>query len=287
MRYRPGVRVERAEHTASGVRVHGHDAAREGALTVEGTRAFVGCGPIGTARIVARSLERRVLELPLTYQPYFLLPMAMLDGVDGVEEERLHSLAQLFLELDDARVSPRRVHLQIYTYNTLIRDRVDALTGRFGPRGAQIRRAVTPRLAAVQGYLHSDEAPPIVLRIDAGARCPVSLRAPDGAGARAAIRRVVRALGRNARRLGMIPLIPWAHVGSPGEGNHIGATFPMRAAPGALETDRLGTLPGYPRMHLIDASVLPTLPAPTLTLSIMANAHRIATEASEAPCGAP
>lgn len=274
MSYRPGVQVERVEPVAGGVRVHGRRADGDGgAVVVAGARAFLGCGPVGTAQVVAASLGRGALDLPLASQPYFLLPMAMLDGgVGDVEGEALHTLAQLFVELDDPRVSRHGVHLQVYTYNSLIRDRVGALAG---PLGAGPRRALTRRLVAVQGYLHSDEGAPVALRVGPGS---VSLRAAPGAGRRAAIARAVAALGRHALRTGLVPLLPALKVGLPGEGNHVGATFPMRRAPGPLETDRLGALPGLPGVHLIDASVLPTLPAPTLTLTVMANAHRIATE---------
>ena len=52
----------------------------------------------------------------------------------------------------------------------------------------------------------------------------------------------------------------------------------MRERPGPLETDRWGRLHGLERVHLLDASVFPSIPATTITLSVMANAHRIASE---------
>jgi choline dehydrogenase-like flavoprotein len=51
----------------------------------------------------------------------------------------------------------------------------------------------------------------------------------------------------------------------------------MRARPQALETDPLGRLPGNDRVHLVDASVLTSIPGTSITFSVMANAHRIAT----------
>ena len=49
----------------------------------------------------------------------------------------------------------------------------------------------------------------------------------------------------------------------------------MRENPGDLETDTLGRLRGWERIHLVDASVLPDIPATQITFSVMANAHRI------------
>lgn len=283
--YRPGVRVARVESTAAGVRVHG--VARDGSpVAVDGARAFVGCGPVGTARVVAASLGRGVVEVPLAYQPYFLLPMVMLDDAGDVEGERAHALAQLFVELDDPRASSRRVHLQVYTHSAPIADAIDVAARWLGPLGARARRSGHARLVAVQGYLHSDEGDPVSLRVDPSSPRPVSLRAPDDPRGRRAARRAAVALARHARDLGLLPVLPALRVGAPGEGNHIGATFPMRARPAGLETDRRGALAALPDVHLIDASTLPALAAPTLTLTVMANARRVATEAVEAACAA-
>ena len=53
----------------------------------------------------------------------------------------------------------------------------------------------------------------------------------------------------------------------------------MRREPGELETDTLGRPRGWERVHVVDAAVFPSFPATTVTLSVMANAHRIATAA--------
>jgi choline dehydrogenase-like flavoprotein len=49
----------------------------------------------------------------------------------------------------------------------------------------------------------------------------------------------------------------------------------MRAQPGKFESDVLGRPQGWTRVHTVDASVLPAVPATTITFSVMANAHRI------------
>ena len=49
--------------------------------------------------------------------------------------------------------------------------------------------------------------------------------------------------------------------------------------PGVTVEKKEGRLKGQKRTYIVDASVLPTIPAPTITFSVMANAHRIASEA--------
>jgi choline dehydrogenase-like flavoprotein len=64
-------------------------------------------------------------------------------------------------------------------------------------------------------------------------------------------------------------------IAEPGRGFHSGGSFPMRKNPGPFETDILGRPHGFQRVHAVDATVFPTIPATTITLSAMANAHRI------------
>ena len=86
-------------------------------------------------------------------------------------------------------------------------------------------------------------------------------------------------LAKAARLAGMIALTPLARLNPLGSSFHCGGTFPMRENPKHGETDVLGRPAGFRRVHLIDASVFPTIPASTITFSVMANAHRIATNA--------
>ena len=88
-------------------------------------------------------------------------------------------------------------------------------------------------------------------------------------------------LAANGLKLGGLPVVPAMQFAEPGRSYHSGGTFPMRRSPGRLETDVLGQFPGLPGVHFVDASVFPSIPATTITLTVMANAHRIATEAGE------
>ena len=54
----------------------------------------------------------------------------------------------------------------------------------------------------------------------------------------------------------------------------------MRRSPRVGETDLLGRPKGLKRVHVVDATVLPSVPASTITYTVMANAARIATEAA-------
>jgi choline dehydrogenase-like flavoprotein len=95
----------------------------------------------------------------------------------------------------------------------------------------------------------------------------------------------IRAVARKLRSLdsltGFEPLSPMLQIWPQGKGFHVGGSLPMRERPGELETDLLGRPTGFQRVHVVDASVFPSIPATTITLSVMANAQRIAARHDE------
>ncbi|MBI5245724.1 MAG: hypothetical protein HY923_00975 [Elusimicrobia bacterium] len=278
--YKGGLRVRRVQSTPGGVRVSARALAGGAPADFEGARAFLACGPLATARLALVSMGLFGRELTLRFQPYFLLPAAMRSNVPGAAAERAMTLAQIFLELRDPAVSSRLVHLQIYTRNEYIADRLSRAARWAGPLAPLVERAFSGRLLAIQGYLHSDEAQGASLRAQAdGDDGRLILEARPDAELRRRVRAVASALARRSSDLGFRPLTPLLRVGAPGEGNHVGGIFPMRRSPGELETDALGTLPGLPRVHLVDSSVLPSLSSATFTYTAMANAHRIGSRA--------
>ncbi|HCK04366.1 MAG TPA: hypothetical protein DHV86_06370, partial [Methylophilaceae bacterium] len=61
---------------------------------------------------------------------------------------------------------------------------------------------------------------------------------------------------------------------------YIGSSFPMSNTPiNANDTDNLGRPKGSKRVYAVDSSIFPSIPATTVGLIAMANAHRIARSA--------
>jgi choline dehydrogenase-like flavoprotein len=272
--YRSGIYVDRLSEGECAVTVdfHRRGSVETGQLTA--SRVFVACGAISTTRLMLDSMGRSRLDRRLQDSQYFLVPMLNARASRVSTQTQGNTLAQLFIELDDARVSGYTVHMQLYGYNDLM---LSPLARRVPLPAAKLERLLQPllgRLLVVQGYLHSAESPGLSIRRDADRVRVVGERGTVGT---ARVKRLVRRLAASGRLLGMLPMPGLAQVGLPGKGNHIGGSLPMRRAPAELETDTLGRPPGWRRVHVVDASVLPSIPATTVTISVMANAHRIAT----------
>jgi choline dehydrogenase-like flavoprotein len=272
-RYRNGLTVRTVGENASGVTLTAVDE-KGGTVRLEGDRVFLAAGVLGTANILLRSTEQYNQPITLKDSQYYLLPLLRLKGTANVSTEHLHTLAQLFLEILDPSVSPYTIHLQTYTYNELFRDPIVAKLGparRFFPL-----EAFVGRLLLFQGYLHSVHSPQIQLTLHQTAEGDklkaVGVPNPDTG---KTLRKLVKKLTGLARLTGLTPLFPLLQRGKPGRGFHSGGTFPMRSNPGQGESDIFGRPSGMRKVHAVDASIFPTVPATTITFTVMANAYRI------------
>jgi choline dehydrogenase-like flavoprotein len=275
--YVSGVVIERLAEKPGAVELRGR-ALRDGsALRFAAERVYVGCGVLSTAALVLRSLEAWERTVALRDSQYFLLPLLRWRGVPRPRAEALHTLAQLFLELRDPQVTGRNVHLQVYGFNHLYVQLLDRLLGVLARPARPLVDALLGRLLVIQGYLHSQVSPHIELSLQRdGETGRLLLEERRNPATRRVLRRVVAHLARHAGALRALPLAPLLQVAPAGRGFHSGGSFPMRARPDELECDLLGRPRGFERVHLVDASTFPTIPSTTITYTVMANAHRIA-----------
>jgi hypothetical protein len=90
---------------------------------------------------------------------------------------------------------------------------------------------------------------------------------------------------QSARMLDLYPVIPMLRLSAAGKSYHWGGSFPhMTDRVTIFSSDVLGRAGSWERIHLVDAAVFPAVPAMTYGLTVMANAHRIASESLEILC---
>lgn len=85
-----------------------------------------------------------------------------------------------------------------------------------------------------------------------------------------------RTLARSFRRFGALMAPGGFAMAAPGADLHYAGATPMRADARAHETTFEGEVAGLPNVYVVDAAALPMLPAKPHTLTVMANADRIA-----------
>ncbi len=249
----------------------GHPAERG---LLHASRVLVACGSLSSTRLMLDSLGASQRGRRLQDSLYFMVPMLTVRAAAVSTATQGNTLAQVFVEYET-----RRRHSPCGAPADLRIQRSHAL--RAGKAAAHRHRQARAHLAAcprtlvlVQGFLHSADSPGIAIESDEGG---VRVVGESGATYAVRVRKIVRRLAAAGRVLGMAPIPGLLMVGRPGKSNHLGGSLPMRRQPRDFETDTLGRPPSWDRVHVIDASIFPSVPATTVTLSVMANAHRIAT----------
>ena len=273
--YRSGILVNQLHETRHGVLLSGLELDARAPWRMRAEAVFLACGTVSTARVLMATLDAYERPLRAVDNCYFLLPWLRYRNRAG-PDEAMHTLAQAFVEISDPRLGPHTAHLQVYSYNELYRQQVrnvlKALDRLFGDA---VDRHVLGRMLLIQGYLHSDLSAGIDLTLRRDDARTLTMSVSPNPKTRPALSALVSRLWAERRSFRAVPLAPALRVGAPGRGFHTGGTFPMRERPQQFETDVWGRVDGLSRVHVVDASVFPSLPATTITLSVMANAHRI------------
>jgi choline dehydrogenase-like flavoprotein len=270
-----GEYVERLTESDGGVTVTKRSIHTGETSSTRASHVVLAAGVVSSTRVLLSSLEAYDRPVRMLHSEHFQFPLMRVRGTSGVTEEDLHTLCQVYLDLQDARVSPKTVHLQIYTYNDLFAQVVDGMLGAFSRLLSAPADMVLGRLLLVQAYLHSDISSHILARLAPGVDGALTLEGVPNPEADRSVKRVIGKLDDQWRALGARTVPGMVAISRPGSGNHSGGSFPMRERPGPFESAVSGRPVGFERVYVADSTVLPSIPATTVTLTVMANAHRI------------
>ncbi|MGI8548772.1 MAG: hypothetical protein ACR2M1_15825 [Gemmatimonadaceae bacterium] len=278
--YVPGIVVERVEERGSEVRIHSRDLADRSPREFTADRVYLACGPVSTSRILMTSMDLYDTPVRMLDSQYFLLPLLRYRGIPDLAGESLHTLAQAFVEIVDDAVSTQTVHLQIYTYNEMYDATFRSMVGKLHRLLNVPIAQIVSRMLVVQGFLHSDLSQGMDMVLSRGhgdvpGELHMTAIAP-GEPITTALRRVSRKLSSNRGAFRAAPVRPMLKIAGAGRGFHSGGSFPM-VADGAsgFHSDILGRPAGFSRVHAVDSTVFSSIPATTITFTVMANAHRI------------
>ena len=282
--YRSGLMVIRVDEDGDTAVVTAKELATGQVHDFRADRVYVAAGAVGSTRIVANSLRTFGKPISMIESQQFVLPMLSLRPTSDPRSARTFTLNQfnMTVSLDEAGLDLSQLHF--YTYDpTFIR----ALPAILRVRGASmLLTQVLRRLSVAIGYLPSWESPGLTLMLTPGAGrddLPGMHISRDDAKLwrNGMFRAVLAKVARAATALDLYPIVPALRFAGGAKSYHVGGSFPHRDDPSALaSSDRLGRVGPWRRIHLVDGAVFPTIPATTFTLTIMANAHRIAHESS-------
>jgi choline dehydrogenase-like flavoprotein len=275
--YRPGVHVDRVAEGEDSVTLE-VTATRDGVRqSFKADRVFLAAGVVSSTVILQRSgllgPRAEILDSQALY-----LPFMWLGRVGRTGREPGHALAQIMGVLDDAKVSEMPIHFSLYTYSDGMSERARKTHPRLSALAGPALEEGIRRLVVAICFLHSDDSDRVACTSDPGGNA-VRLESVANPRRGPTVRRFLRSLRSSLGRVGLVPVTPLAEVAPAGGGYHYGGSVPMCDSPGFGESDALGRPSGAGRVHVVDASCFPSVPAGAITFSAMANAHRIATAA--------
>ncbi len=279
--YLPNHLVDRFHQERDEVIVSGNKG--NSPFNLKADRVFVAAGVLPTASIVLKSIGSRGDTVRLVDSQYFIYPILRFRRVLDVETERMHTSSQVFLEIDDDAVSPHLVHLQLYGFSRFLLSELERTFLRIPLRNSFFRKHFLGRLMIVQGFLHSNDSGHIDIQLKTSGEnfsTHLEMESSRPFSTLLSVLKVGLKLTAQTFKLRAIPIFPGLKIPSPGSGYHSGGTFPMSKIPGKHETDTLGRFTDYDRVHVVDSSILPSIPATSITMSVMANSHRIASVAA-------
>lgn len=237
-------------------------------------RLILACGPLATARIAMRSLE--IDELPFLCNPYRYIA-AVKPGFMGrnIDEAR-SALAQAMLIIDSNGKQSQNLSASIYSYRSLMLYRLLLQVPILPFREAlRMVRFIAPSLVLAGLHFPDLEVQGRSLRLerDANSKTGDKLYA-ENIGAKNQYIPELRLFRKALCKMGCFPV----KTINPGFGSsiHYAGTLPFEGKNGDGYISRKGLLRNCSNVYVADASGFLALPAKGITLTLMANAMRVA-----------
>ena len=256
----------------SGITLHVIDELGQESTLVGFDKIFLGTGVLETFRILAESK----LVLPSTILADSAISYSLFFSPFSKEFKRdeSYALTQLAMRLEH-KLNGRPAHLQLYEIGEeVIHEMLQIMPFLRALPGKALRRILRKFVIGIF-YLPSELSPSIDLKIDSKVGLITSLNtsAVTYSNQKLNTRKVLNFNFKKFLNLGLFR-IPFTTVTKPaGSGVHTGSSFAI-----GRQTNSLGQLNQEVNVHIIDASVLPDIPAGPITYSVMANAARIVRE---------
>lgn len=239
------------------------------------SRVFLAAGAVNSTRIILKSKNIYNSKTYLKAVPGFVVPMLRISKSYSAWPNA-NTLSGIFLEYKP--ILDFWAHCQISIPNELVLKKIDMMFGSGRYLGI-MKSFLASHLVVATVTLHSNFGNGYTLslaRSDASTDDLLSSARETPGEAKIAIKKAMKKLSSITRKFGCYPLSHFALDSTVSNGYHIGGSMPMKLRPVNLtDTDIFGKPIGFERVHVIDSSIFPTIPATTIGLLAMANARRI------------
>jgi choline dehydrogenase-like flavoprotein len=232
---------------------------------IRSKQLLLGCGTVQTSRLVLMNCNQSGRKLPFVDHPPTLLPI-FFPAVFGAPLPSLSYSIQLIGTIQG--IDNRDMMTFYYPGGILWSDLLPDIPLPLNSARSVLAALIGGMLVA-QIWEASKPTPGNQLSVDKNGKVTIHYSERQSYSNLPVLLASLRKLGGySLKRLATAPPPSW--------GFHHAATLPMRANPQEFQTHIDGRLWNSQRVRVIDGSVLPSLPAKNHSLTIMANASRIA-----------
>ncbi len=245
---------------------------------IHASRVFLAAGVLSTAKILKNSFEKNINSIPIKASQYFIFP-GFVNANLVINKNNNHSMAQLFMKISDSFLEAGDAHIQMYSMSDSLINQIKSKIKFLPSFIFNFLRKYMDRVVIFQGYLHSNEVNSRKLQFGTSASYKGNNLRIDNPNydrsVRKKVRKILLKLYKHKSKVGFF-VIPFLYsIGKFGYGFHVGGTFPMSKKPYGRECDIYGRPYGLKKIHIVDSSVFPSIPASTITYTVMANSCRI------------
>ena len=272
--YRDNVVVTRLRKTNTGYVVTGRTNTSRGAINVEARTIVLACGAIGSAKLVLDALAMHDTDVSLLSSPVTSFAMLVPRWWRrGLADDINFALAQLTFRFDGPDLEGGYASGHFFAADTIPASEFISYMPFSYPQSRRTIRLLQPSLVLGNCYLSGHYS-----RNDMRLRPSGELKIKGNFSSdfERGVATIKKRFAKTMRRYGCFVLPGSFRLTQPGEDVHYAGTVPMRTTPALNETTSRGEVQGLPGVYVVDGGALTTLPAKPHTLTIMANADRIA-----------
>jgi hypothetical protein len=266
------MRVIDLQESANGVSVNGIDESGNRLTTLEFDKVFLAAGAIESFRIASESglvPNNAIIKDSATYFIPFKASLKL-----GSYKSNSFALSQCFIRIK-AMNSSSFTQIQLYEYTDDLIDRVRRTLPLTIFLPNWILRKVLSHFVIGIGYLSDQDSPSMLIERNDLGNLNITINS-SGKSLHDRNKKIKQFISESKNifgRVGLKPIFSLIRLANPGEGSHFGGWLPM----GTL-SDNLGRPHRSKNIHIVDASILPTIPPGPITFTLMANSRRIVEE---------
>ena len=271
--YQQNVFVERVGVTEGGCRVWGR-RYEDGAPVEYSARAvFLACGAIGSGKLVLQALHLHDRDVPLLSLPQGAFALWFPERLGEATPPKFWGLTQLSFVFRQVPEVPNYAFGNIFSTSGLLRSEFIPYLPVGRRNALRILRLIMSSMLVGNVFLPGSLADNrMVVRQDGSLKISGGYKPELDAFIDLVRRRLASALWH----YGGVVLPGSFKLSPPGSDMHYAGTVPHRARPLAHQCHPNGEVAGLPRIYVVDGAALSSLPAKAHTLTIMANADKIA-----------